>query len=493
MRGGRAAIAVVALLALLGVPGCTGDQPGGSPSTATRPATAVSTTMVPDRGPGARTATFAVDVPEGFEPVVADAGSSAQEWDSDLGSDLPFTAFLPFGSDDPDDLVRVEIEAIDPRAHPDVDEPTLDVYAEGRMAQLSDRSWGDVSLQVRGPARYQDVFADLLASARWDEADHGRAPEVGAAPDGWRRLGHVDADLLVAMNSWLQPMTDRVPGLPTAHALGWRGAPDVRGQRAQLVVLAVPGDAADLDAVLGTARLTDESVRRIEVGGRPGVVVEGSNPARVTVVTEAPWGDLLVVVGRDGGPSVDALVRVAASARTVDEAAWEAQRVAAFGGGGRLGPEAGRVVLAEGEHDGVRWLLQDDGAGAPDWCLRLSTWRRTCLSASGGTDGWAASSGPDPQVGDLYVAATQVAGASVRVTVGEEIREAPLVPIPGGPLSVAVVADLGLSSAGSGFTLCRETRRPSDVTMPRTLVEVRVDVLDDAGAVVGCFDPFGPT
>lgn len=493
MRRRRAGIRAVVAVAALGLAGCTGGV--DRTSTPTVPGAPTSTTTASEPVAARSSSPFAADaVPEGFELVVADVGSSGPSWDWDLGSDEPFATLLPEGSDDPDDLVWVLARPLEPDDAPAIVDPEPYVYGEGRWAELEDRTRAEVEVAVRGPARHRDVFATLLAGTTVDVGDHARAPEVHDVPDGWRLLGHVDADLLVAVQAWLDPESDRVPGMPTAHTLVWHGLADVRGEVPELSALTLPGEAADLEAVVGLARPDRSTVR--PVPGREGFVVDEPTLGRTTVVLRAPWDDLVVVTVHGAGTSVEELVALAASVREVGDDAWEDQRRAAFGGHGALAADPGRVVLARGEHDGVGWLLQDDGAGRADRCLRLSTLRRECLEwFAGSEDTYSAPADRGSAVGPLHLVAVSgpdPAAVALRLTAGGEVQEAPLVAVPGGTQAVAVFT--GVELPATALPICRPERPPpADLTVPVTLTEVRVDLLDARGAPIGCFDPYGPT
>jgi hypothetical protein len=152
-----------------------------------------------------------------------------------------------------------------------------------------------------------------------------------------------------------------VPGLEAAYAAGWvtQDAPHApeagsrpgpagsgRGGVAappatpppgppppllrSITLVAYPGDTADLAALPGLGRVYphDLMVLRTTVGGRPARVIEtGSSEFRIyrTVLTHAPWGDLLMAGGSGTPaevPTVEQLTALLASARAATPAEW---------------------------------------------------------------------------------------------------------------------------------------------------------------------------
>lgn len=463
-----------------------------------------------DEGPeaGAPSRPFAVGwVPPGFEPLAAGTGRGVQDWGEDsTGTDEPFT-LLRRG----DDLVAVSVTGFEgyqgglDQAVAGYEEAER-IEVDGHQARLflagpTTRHrfpWNDLvvvrgddlAVRVRG-ALGRDELVDLAGRT---EPDGRERPPTVDPPDGFEVVGRATADLAVALEAGVHDR-DHPPGPPTAHGAGWMSA------NRTLAVMALPSGAGDPEALQGSNhRFTwwgESEVEATEVDGRPAYVARSRDPEctsscfeTATLATTAPNGDLLVV-RTDGAPLLptDDLLHVAASVTEAEAATWEAFTVAVQGGPG-LHPDPGFDEVARGEQDGVTWLLQArpalpehfdnlvvyDGAEGGYWaeeCLKLSTLRRACADhgSAGSADGTHYVSGATPGVhagaADLspfLVVVTEREAASVRIGG----VEAPLHRLPGTTPRWAAVVFV----EGPPFPLCHG--------------EPRLELLDAAGAVVGC-------
>ena len=540
-RRGRTAATASALAVALTLTGaaCGGDDRGGT----------AAGEGASGRRATAEPSPFVVDAPEGYRPVMAGRGETTPDWSSDsFGTHEPFTVLAPpgggldspeavvvsvtgfegyqgglnqasagYGSSEPFDLDGAE--AIYTPAGDDGDGGT-------QWADLVVVRGDDLAVRVTTPSGTQDELA-AMAERVEPADDHLLAPAVPDPPDGLEVVGSVDADVIVSVSPYVEEFTDRGPGSDTALGAGWLlgpsagatgtgGGPTVITAEAatasppasapagpptpdvatSLAVLTLPGGAADLDALPGLSLSLSWSTvttTEVDVGGRRGVVVEqveeGGLTVRRTLVTEAPWGDLLLVATTGPADTVlpaEALATVAASARPATPEEWEAFTIEATGGPG-LAPDPGAQELARGTVGDVEWLLQAVG-GMPDDCLKLSNRRRACASGGGrGGPGFVAypMDGEAEHNGFAPFAVISVAGvdaaASVRVTTPAGSAEAELHPVgDGGPQAAVVVVDQ------PGEPVCA-----GDPEAPETMPTMRVEVLDATGTSLGCLHMTG--
>ena len=310
-------------------------------------------------------------VPDGYRAVVAGPGALVQEWGSDsFGTTEPYTVLGPPGGDATDEGIVIvattgfegyqgglaqasngylggDVEEFDYEGRPAIytppaegDEADDPAYgARGGWADLVAVRGDDVAVRVTAPDADRDALVDMLDRVVVPE-DHAEAPEVVRPPAGLEVLGSVDADLVLSASPYVYAAEGQVAAAESAHAVGWVAEPAagatattaLPGDRPpSLAVATVPGDAGDL-AALGAPGGLDGygDVAVSEVAG--GVVVdraaEGDPRALRTFLTEAPWGDL-VVVGADGPadelPSADELAAVAAATSEATTAEFEAQ------------------------------------------------------------------------------------------------------------------------------------------------------------------------
>jgi hypothetical protein len=531
-RPARAAAPALALVAALLAAACGGDDGG---------ATAAG------EGGGGRDAAgpspFTVDVPDGYRPVMAGRGETPPDWGSDsFGTHEPFTVLAPPGEGpDSPDVVLVSVTGFEGyqgglsqasagygSSEPfDLDGAEAIFAPAGGDDGNGGTSWADLvvvrgddlAVRVTTPTATRDELAAIAERVEPAE-DHLVAPAVPEPPEGLEVVGSVDADVIVSLTPYVEEFTDRGPGAETALGAGWLQAPPAEATgtgggpevvtvepgaspppsppdvSTDLAVLTLPGGSADLDAVgglVGAIPWATLTTTEVDVAGRPGVVVEwvydNSPSVSRTLLTEAAWGDLLMVAAAgppDGALDAEALIAVAASARPASAEEWEAFTIEATGGPG-LAPDPGAQELARGTAGDVEWLLQAVG-GLPDDCLKLSTRQRACASGGGRggpsfvaypMEGQAEENGFPPFA--IVSLAGVDAAASLRVTTPEGTAEADVHAVgDGGPLAAVVVVD------APGEPVCADTPEA-----PESIPTMRVEVLDAGGASLGCLDMNG--
>jgi hypothetical protein len=412
--------------------------------------------------------------------------------------------------------------------------------ADSGWADLVVSRGDDLAVRVTSAHADRDELVDI--AERVEPADdHARAPSVSDPPDGLEVLGSVDAGVGISLSAYVWPDSDSVPGLGDAYGAGWLSGPAAAPPDAgagpsvtvvgpapptveagpggvpappagseqgtaplpeptSLTLVAYPGEAADLGALPALTHLGHGGriVTPLTVGGLPGVLVESGGPggdfgspsASRTVLTYAPWGDLLMAGGSgvpEGVPTADQLAEMLASVSQATPDAWEAFETEAAGGPG-LHPDGGAIELERGTVDGadgeVEWLLQAR-SGALDACLKLSTRERACAIGGSSSDGTSLGTGggiPDRDGGvpEFVLTTIDAPGARLRVTTPEGTAEGTLHPIPDSDLWGGVVFAEGL---GTVAPICAGIPEPPD-----EMTAVTIEVLDEAGAVVGCID-----
>ena len=393
----------------------------------------------------------------------------------------------------------------------------------------------DLAVQVSAADADRDTLVDIAQRVEPD-ADHARAPHVPDPPEGLEVVGSVDAGVIVSLSAYVTADSDSVPGLGSAYGAGWlsgpAGPPPETGagppvtevgpapttvgagpgtsaeapaaEPTPLTLVAYPGRAADLDALGALVHVDhrDPTVTLLSIDGRPAVVVdsnqavdEHSPPFTTrTVLTHAPWGDLLMAGSSgspDAMPSADQLTEMLASVRQASAEEWEAFEVQAAGGPG-LHPDDGAVEIERGTvatTDGdVDWLLQAR-PGALDACLKLSTRERACATGGSSSDGTSLGTGggrPDEDSGvpGFVLAILDTTGARLRATTPEATGEGSLHAITDSDLRGGVVFVDGLGDAPA-FTC------PGDPEPPGHMTPVTLELLDGAGTVLGCVDMAG--
>lgn len=458
------------------------------------------------------------EVPDGYRPVTAGRGTAMQLWGEDSnGTDEPFTVL----EGDGDAVMLVSVTGFEGYEGglsqasgrfsdaQQADEIELD-GSQAIFVPATNDGWADLVV-VRGPDLAVRVTApgatkdELVEVARRVEpaADHARAPAVTDPPPPWRVTGSVDADAVVALQAYVQANSDFVPGPQSAYGAGWLSA------EGWLAVMSLPGDIADVDALLSlrTPFYGREVTRRtVEVEGRQAVLLElcdcrpGSESYRTRAVfaPDGPGAMTVVVATGLRIPDADALVDVAASVRVAGAAEWERFTIQSTGGPG-LHPDEGEVELARGHEAGLDWLLQTspepqdgqlvDPSASPgvDPCLKLSNRKRACARSGGGGSGefvFTSSNGaPDPAAPELpsmVIVVTQHEGATVRVRTPTDTGTGSLHAIPdgGGWTGVVFVDDPYLATCPG------DPLPPGLEDVTRKLMQV--DVLDASGDVVAC-------
>lgn len=432
------------------------------------------------------------DVPDGYRLAALGRGIYQPDWGSDdAGTTEPFTVLAPEGEEPTEDnVVVVSVTGYEGnqggfdqaaiyyactgggRRDEEVDgrralfTPAADCENRWPWSELLVDRGHDLAVRVRVIGWSRDELVELERGVV--PADrHERAPAV-TPPAGWRVLGSVDADLVIALRAAVipterQPVPDEAPGPTSAHVLGW-----LQGDR-RLSVLTLPG--GEVDGLPGVV-LASGSRFGVEARSANEVVLLDPVGARV-LIREAPWGDLLVV-GSHAQPEPLAVLRaVADSAEPIDAAAWDAFLVHATGGAG-LAADPGFVEVArgrQGEHD---WLLQANGSGL-DNCVKLSNQRRVCADdGQMGSDGWFMQEAQaEPGKSGFLLLTVDGQDREVVVTSGKEVVRVPLAPIPGQGKRAAVVFLEETGPVGD----C------GDRPVPPTLHVVRADVVAADGSM----------
>jgi hypothetical protein len=456
-------------------------------------------------------------VPEGFSASLAGKGEAQQDWGVDeTGTDEPFTVLAPKDEEPTAENVLIvtatgyqgnqgglaqesadygneDIDSFDIDGRPAYFAPAgVDPGGVRRYTEVVAALGEDLAVRTTAPNASREFLTDVIR--RTQPADeHHRAPAVDP-PDGWRVLGSAGADFVLAVEASPPRVgRDEVPGPPQAYSALWRRGDDT------LLVLTLPGDAVDLDAVVGYPRfyrLPATATSDIALSTERGVLLEGVGPSRA-LITSTGWGDAVVVLSQ--GKSLLAkkdLARVAASVEDATAAQWDEFVLQASGGPG-LHPEPGWLEVARGTEGGVEWLLQarppgsagdnvpaDETGYVADACLKLSTRRRACAEAQttgGGNSDVIYVSFPRPgveagapELPGFIIFTTTMQAHSARIESSGEVATAPLVSLPGQPARWATVVFM----ERPGLPSCNEHPAPFDL--------VRIDLLDTAGHVVGC-------
>lgn len=302
-------------------------------------------------------------VPEGLELAAAGEGTQQQDWGSDsFGTHEPFTVLGPEDGRADDDLVVVSVTGFEgyqgglaQASAGYLDDPEQ-FELDGRDAIYSpadDERWADLvvdrgddlAVRVTAPDTARDDLA-AIAERVQPHVDYTRAPVVPEPPDGMAVIGSVDAGMVVSLYAYVDEQGG-VPGTDRAFGAGWTTGPppapsdsgELPPDSTDLTVVSHPGDTADLDALAGLAPFgpySDATVTSVTIDGRPAVLIEQITPSvyenesprtRRTVVTHAPWGDLLTA-GASGDlhavPTVDELVAALASTREATPEEWDA-------------------------------------------------------------------------------------------------------------------------------------------------------------------------
>ncbi|HEX2180591.1 MAG TPA: hypothetical protein VHL54_13960 [Actinomycetota bacterium] len=327
--------------------------------------------------------------PEGYRMVQAGRGGITQTWGDDTaGNDEPVTVLAPAG-EGPGGPGEVRVSTFG---------------YEGLQGELAQGSQGYVIGNPEafkldgGDAFYSAPFeyggrrrpADLVVDAgdgvgirvesveasRRELAgvaekvqvpdDNWEAPVVADPPGDLEVVGSADADVKLSIKASPGPYTDFLPAGDRGHSAVWAQPITFGAWRAEtgtVVVTTLPGRALDLDAAAASLRGLDEreeepTIRRVDVAGRPGLVIDFERGEDRAVVSSTPGGDLLLVVAHGATmPTAEDLVAVAASVEPATAAEWEQMVVTARGGPG-LAPDLGAVELQRGKAGDIEWLLQ---------------------------------------------------------------------------------------------------------------------------------------
>ena len=438
----------------------------------------------PTPAPGTSSSPITADVSDDWQMVTAGVGNGGELWGQGCTSSGPYTVVRAS-----DGARSIKVSAANYRGCSDgLDEISLafpagnpeELKIDGRRALLATEAevWeddrpdlprgfvdllvdADDSLAVR--AQSTDVpraeLLEVAALAILDD-DHRLAPRFDQLPSGFEVVGSVNATGEQAMEPLFSPGTDLVPGDDRTHTLGWSVGPadGVTPSSPVAGILAVPAGTVSFEALKLAHAIwtTDGSVDPIEIDGRPAVSVGD------TVITEAEWGDQLIVtmesndLAADGPPpTVDELVELAGAVRQADPTTWAGLVEEASGGPG-LTANVGRREVARGEVGGVEWLLQTgDGiyTNVVDSCLKTGDGGTACATSEDGAsddDGETLRSaamgtlGPDELPFALMVVPRSDPAVETRLTTGDRTVSAPFHPVPGSKNKVAVlVAEQG--------------------------------------------------
>ncbi|MEX0664116.1 MAG: hypothetical protein WD598_05010 [Acidimicrobiia bacterium] len=466
-------------------------------------------------------------VPEGYDLISAGRGTEEQLWGSDEeGSEEPFTVLAPAnqGRSTPD-VVIVSVTGFEgyqgglSQAAGFGADGLFELDGQDAIYTPADERSGDrwadlvviraenLALRVTSPGASRK---ELVEIARATVTDGGRsqAPTVVDPPRDLEVIGSVHADLLVALRSGLNQFEPIVPGPPSAHGVGW-----LRGEREQLMVLTLPGTAADLEALHFLSMFGEwrsAGVKDQSLAGNPGVVIrypaepdESTMFERRIIVARTTSGELLVVAAAGPTPpSMELLFTLAESLQVDDVDGWELLLTQASAPV-TVEPDPGGVELERGRAGDVEWLLQARPADelgpigsfvdpavpntdlTVDGCLKLSTGLRVCASSgSGGVPNgeyvsfWNGVGFGDSDFPAFALISTSVSGARVRIRTSTDTDEVPLRDVPGTTRRAAIVF-----VENPGLPGCIP---PDDPRVPATLDVMLVEVLDATGAVVDC-------
>jgi hypothetical protein len=439
--------------------------------------------------------------PEGFQLVTAGTGTAEPMWGEDSsGTDEPYTVLERDGA-----VMSVSVSGfegyqgglnqasagyIDESGPEELQVDGADALfapADGdRWADLVVVRGDDLAVRVTAADATRDELVEMSRRTTPSD-DRTRAPLVDP-PEGWRVVGSVHTDALLALQARVNLSYDTYPGPEGAHVAGWLSG------GVSIVAMILPAGAADLDALLADVPLpyVDEvAAERVDVNGRPGIALESldGNVRRAVLTTDGTGAMVAIVVAstEEMPPPVEALVELAGSLRPADGQEWEAFQVEAAGGPG-LNPDPGTTEITRGRSGDREWLLQTARADAPslqvpdplagvrpDPCLKLSDRQRACAddSTSSGPQGEVSlDRGADPDLpgfGPFLIVTSQVPGVKLRLQTISGAAETDLHPTaqPGGWVGVLFVDDPGTTGCDPGS-------------------ERRLEVIGAEGDVVAC-------
>ena len=463
------------------------------------------------------------EIPESYEPVNAGIGNATPNWGADSsGTDEPFTVLAPVGSSDPAERVIVSLTGFEGYQGGlgqtiRMAVPT-DITIDGRDAVHVDAGEGgrstlvavrgpDLAVRVTAPGATLEQLTEILEAVEVP-TDRARAPQVPTPPAGLEVVGSVDVDAVLAMQFSVEANTDRLGVLDSTHVAGWMDripTNDEGGDRpGDLSVMTLPARAADIDVLdaYDEVGLGQHTWERTEVGGDPALLVERAEQLTSFWGMRSVWrwtdsGDI-VVVATGNHPdellSFEALQGVAAAVTPADQATWD-RFVTEMTGGPGVSPDRGWEEITRGTRQGEEWLLQtapfDRAEGVDDitvaHCLQLSGNRRACTRWGGTVQDWVGYGGDEGRsqvtFDDLVIVSTTLDAASLRITTPADSVEVPLHPVPGTQLraAVAFVDEPGDASCTTDLPM----------EPPEGMTFMRIDALDDAGAVVDCIGAGG--
>lgn len=476
----------------------------------------------PEPSAGEQAHPFAVgEVAAHYELSVAGRGTDDQDWDAEMGADVPYVVVDVDGrtvvaSVVPWEPMESSLQWASGSGDP---EPETFVLEDGRPAAFgegTDGGWSDLVIEV-GPTEALRIATEngtrdelvQMASHIDSDGNAATAPVVDDPPAGWQVLGSVQPDALAALRAQVFRRSNSMPGPPSGYGIGWldQRLPEQNSSLSSLAVMVLPGDAAALEALAAPRPRYGgtETPVRLEVEGRPAVLFDGEarfGSGLRSLVTNSETGALVVVTAYgEGLPTEQELATLAGSVRPIDEREWEEFEVE-VSGGADLVADRGETELARGEADGVEWLLQTSTfqppPGAPeqsgvrvDECLKLSNRQRSCPNPSGGGNSgsvflWTSQADSFDDIGlpEYLMITTSLPDARrMRVSVGDTVAEADVHAVPGGSADSvgAGVAFIDLPE----LTLVA-TCLPDPPPAPEGMGTFRVDLLDSTGATIGC-------
>ncbi|MCU1454467.1 MAG: hypothetical protein JWN46_2613 [Acidimicrobiales bacterium] len=483
--------------------GSSASSGSGGPSPSSRPAGGPGPATVTTSGPAPSTHSSPFVV--GHEPagyLLAAAGQGNQEplWGSDsFGTDEPFVVLAPASeaASSPRAVIvavtgfegyqgglgqasagynSAHLESFSLDGTPALYSPEVTDGRQRHHADLVVDRGSDLAVRVNAVGASRDQLVAIARHVHPQGRD--RAPAVDAGvPGGLRVVGSLDAGPVAAALAGVPLNTSEIAGTAAAHTVGFVGRASTSDTFA---VLTFPGRAGDPAALPGLGRSSwGPSVGIVEprVAGRTAVVLEkrqapaGQATARLLAMRAAD-GDLLMVVARSASaaPSLDEIVRVAASVTPTDDATWRQLVLRARGGPG-LHADPGALEIQRGSVDGD-WLLQalppdklslrpgvppvGPGSAVPafeiDPCLKRANGQRVCahdLAAGGPTSTVNQHNNGRSQAGGdgfvrFIVVSTTLPAATVSYTSPAGRTTAPLVPVAGTSLRAAILFPNGL-------------------------------------------------
>jgi hypothetical protein len=306
--------------------------------------------LPPDEASEQEASPFVVEVPEGFELVVAGEGTEPQEWSSDDtgGSVEPLTVLAPAGegAGSPRAVV-VSITGyrglqgqLDQAAGGEEREPfNLDgqqavfSHGGGTVEVVAVRDHDD-DIAVRATTsgngdgddgrNARDRLSEIVRRAEVTE-DIRRAPAFADPPEGLEVVTSIDAEGIIALNTFPSGSGDeRAPGPEGSFGALFR-----RDDEA-IAIMTLPGRALHPNAVDHWASGDiGGPVLRASVDGREVAIIRLTRDQGYDipdkVVAETTWDDVVVLAVQAPGASVsdEDLLDLVGSLRQADQAEWQ--------------------------------------------------------------------------------------------------------------------------------------------------------------------------